>query len=549
MSDRSSFYICTWYLYCRADLNLKLQKLPYGQGTDFDTEKGCLPQTRIEILDQIIGWVNDPSSPQVLLLFGQAGTGKSSIAHEIARKFRSLHRLTTSYCFVRGKPSSRDCYRFFTTCALNLSNKYPAFKNALRKVIDNNPGLVEMRAYTTLFESLLRDPLRDVSFVGPVFIVIDALDESEDASGMRRQDTLSFHDFLAARLGELPSNFRVLITSRLEPELEKAFSESPFVRRMHMNDCKLTSGLDDDMLIYVRTRLSKAKRVMEEDLQKLVKKAEGNFQWAFVACSHIARPPSGLDSRLCIQRVLQPTTANSALNPLDELYTTVLKRFDMKDCDICNNFKFVMGQILGAFEPLPVDALDMFGSWKDSPTNVPAIVEELGSLLCHVIPPESGLPVAPLHTSFRDFLTDKSRSGDFYIDLDNAHEELALATLQTMQQELKFNICKLETSYLLNSEVPDLQTRIEDNISSALSYSCRFWADHLAHVPKFDSNMFKSLQAFMKEQFLFWLEVLSVKGEVAVAKPALLSLLWWLKQMKDKVSISMTSISYLHTYC
>src|SRR5258708_22180846 len=134
----------------------------------------------------------------------------------------------------------------------------------------------------------------------------------------------------STRLGELPSNFRVLITSRLEPELEKAFSESPFVRRMHMNDSKLTSGLDSDMLIYVRTRLSKAKRVMEEDLQMLVKKAEGNFQWAFVACSHIARPPSGLDSRRCIQRVLQPTTANPAmaLNPLDELYTTILKRFD-----------------------------------------------------------------------------------------------------------------------------------------------------------------------------------------------------------------------------
>jgi hypothetical protein len=376
---------------------MKLQKLPYGQGTDFDPERGCLPQTRVKILDEIIGWVNDPSSPQVLLLFGQAGTGKSSIAHEIARRFRSLDRLTTSYCFVRGKPSSRDCYRFFTTLTHNLCNKYPAFRVALSKVIDNNPGLVEMQAYTTLFESLLRDPLKDVCFVGPVFIVIDALDESEDASEIRRRDTLAFHDFLATRLGELPSNFRILITSRPEPDLEKAFSESSFVRRMYMNDSKLTAGLDGDMLTYMRTKLSKVKGVTEDDFEKLVKKAEGNFQWAFVACSHIARPPSGLNSRRCIQRVLQPTVVNSAmaLNPLDELYTTILKRFDMNDRDVCDNFKSVMGQILGAFEPLSVDALDIFVSSKDDPPNVSAIVEDLGSLLSHVTLLSQHSPLPP----------------------------------------------------------------------------------------------------------------------------------------------------------
>jgi len=520
---------------------MKLQKLPYGQGTDFDPERGCLPQTRVKLLDEIIYWVNNPSSPQVLLLLGQAGTGKSSVAHEIARRLRSLDRLTTSYCFVRGKPSSRDCYRFFTTCALNLSNKYPAFKDALSNVIDRNPGLVEMQAYTTLFEYLLRDPLKDISFVGPVFIVIDALDESEDASEMQQRDTLSFHDFLATRLGELPSNFRILITSRPEPDLENAFSESPFVRRMSMDESRFTVGLDGDILVYVRTKLSRVKGVTEDDLEKLAKKAEGNFQWASVACSHISKPPSGLDSRRCIQRVLQPTIVSTAtaLNPLDELYTAILKRFNMKDRDVRDTFKSVMGQILGAFEPLSVDALNIFVSSKD--INVSALVDDLGSLLSHVTPTESGLPVFPLHTSFRDFLIDKSRSGDFYVNLDSAHEELTLATLQTMQHELKFNICKLETSYLLNSEVPDLQTRIEDNISSALSYSCRFWADHLARVPKFDSNMFKSLQAFIKERFLFWLEVLSVKGEMMVAKLALMSLRGWLNQVHDKVSVYCSS--------
>ncbi len=106
-----------------------------------------------------------------------------------------------------------------------------------------------------------------------------------------------------------------------------------------------------------------------------------------------------------------------------------------------------------------------------------------------------------------------------------------------MQAELKFNMCKLETSYLLNSEVRDLKKRIEDSISYILWYSCCFWADHLAGVSEFNSNVFESLQVFVKDKFLFWLEVLSVRGEVVVAKPVLLSLQGWLNQMRDKVII------------
>jgi len=46
----------------------------------------------------------------------------------------------------------------------------------------------------------------------------------------------------------------------------------------------------------------------------------------------------------------------------------------------------------------------------------------------------------------------------------------------------------------------------------------------------------------MKERFLFWLEV---RGEMGIAKPALLSLEGWLNQMHNKVSILNMFISYL----
>lgn len=511
----------------------------YGQGTDFDPERGCLPQTRVKIIDEIIGWVNDPSSPQVLLLFGQAGTGKSSIAHEIARRFRSLDRLTTSYRFVRGEPSSHDCYRFFTTLARNLCKKYPAFRIALSTAITNNPDLVEMRAYSTLFESLLREPLKDICFVGPVLIVVDALDESEDASETRWCDTPVFYDFFAKHAGELPSNFRLLITSRPEVDLLDAFPESSSVRHMHMSD-QSSEEVDNDILTYIRAKLS-GTRVGKGDLLKLVKKAEGLFQWAAVACNYITRPPYGLNSELCIQRVLNPpANIKTGLNRLDQIYTTVLGRFDMDDPAVRDNFQSTMRQIIGSFEPLSIDALNTMRT--TCPTNnlgdISDIVKGLGSLLSNVTPSESALPVAPLHTSFRDFLVDGTRSGVFCVNLDNVHGEFAMSTLRTMQKELRFNICELGTSYLLNREVLDLEQRIKNNISSALSYSCHFWAVHLAHVSEFDQDLLKYIKMLMEENFLYWLEVMSLSGTLALVSRGLVALRRWLGQMQDDVSIS-----------
>jgi len=535
-----------------ADIDMKLDKLLYGEGTEFDPNKRCLTQTRAKFLDAIAQWVNDPLSPKVLALVGQAGTGKSSIANEIAYRYSCMNRLTTSYFFVRGNPSGREPYRFFTTLARDLCRICPGFKALLGRIISEKPELAHVRNYTTLVESLLQDPLKNLYFVGPVFIVIDALDENEDAShkpSYAGGNSTPFHTALLRCLFELPSNFRVLITSRPEAEFETAFlGSSSFMNVIYMNDPELADSVNDDILIYMRDKLHNT-QLAQDDLLKLVKRAEGLFQWAFVACDHIAYPPPGLSSKYCLESLLHTSLALEGAEPLDSLYVKILEaHFDMKNLQIRKNFHSILAQVLGTFEPLSITALNTMQQKMDCGTcpdvKVFDVVKHMGSLLSNVASTNSAFPIAPLHTSFRDFLTTESRSRDFYVNLDDVHDNFALAALRTMQTELKFNMCKLETSYLLNSEVPDLKRRIEDNIPSALSYSCRFWADHLARDFEFNPNVFQGLHAFMREKLLFWLEVLSVKGEVSIVNPALLSLQGWINRMHGKVSVFMIFFSF-----
>ena len=69
------------------------------------------------------------------------------------------------------------------------------------------------------------------------------------------------------------------------------------------------------------------------------------------------------------------------------------------------------------------------------------------------------------HQSFADFLLDPNEcSQDFLIVRKRENRNLAVARLKAMKGHLRFNICELESSYLQNSEVYDLLSRIEKHI-------------------------------------------------------------------------------------
>src|SRR5580658_10462108 len=139
---------------------------------------------------------------------------------------------------------------------------------------------------------------------------------------------------------------------------------------------------------------------------------------------------------------------------------------------------------------------------KCSDATVTGLLRRLGSLLSNVNLSDNSLPIIPLHTSFRDFLINQDKSGDFCVPIRDAHYELAHSCLNLLLDPvdgLKFNICKLETLYLANDDVEDLIIRVDQYIPPALSYACRFWDDHLKHTD-FTTDLFRKV---FKKTFLF----------------------------------------------
>jgi hypothetical protein len=503
-----------------------IRDLPYKGGWRFGDERRCLEGTREAFLEYIIKWVENPKSKRGLVLLGQAGTGKSSIAHEVARRYENKG-LGSYFAFLRKEGSKDDAYQFFTTLARDLSDCHPGFKRALGQVVRDNSSLRGSRDYRTLFERLLLEPLRDLQLPAPILIVVDALDESGDAIGKK-----GLHTFLAQRLVDLPSQFRVLITSRLEDGIEPAFIKASSVDILHINDVKLAAKTEQDIAIYLQNELPPD--VFKDYGVELAKAAEGLFQWATVSCGFINSPASiGLTMKKRIQRLLGRSRGRHREGLLDNLYEEVLKGYFKSD-EARTLFRFIVGQILAAIEPLSIESLinlrrhaPVDDPEDSDPVLVLDILRHLGSLLSNVTSPDQTRPIVPLHTSFRDFLTNRT-SNVFYVDLEDSHRQLGHCCLGLMLNDLKFNICKLESSYLANSDVPDLDSRIAKHIPRALTYACIFWVDHLEHA--FEQDLLVKVESLFERKFLFWLEVLSLKSRVGLALPALSSVLKWLQR-------------------
>ena len=86
-------------------------------------------------------------------------------------------------------------------------------------------------------------------------------------------------------------------------------------------------------------------------------------------------------------------------------------------------------------------------------------------------------------------------------------------------------MCELPDG-IVNSEVNDLKERNEEYIGNALEYACRSWYKHL--IGKMSARTVKILDQFLREKFIFWLEVLSVTGAVWHAVVALEAIVKWL---------------------
>jgi hypothetical protein len=507
-----------------------LSELPYAADAAFNSrsreqEPQCLAHTRVDLLEELMAWGDNPRDKCIFWLSGMAGTGKSTIARTVARAFYDQDRLGASFFFSRGRGDLAKADKFITTLSVQLAKLSPDLR---RHICD------AVAAHSDISQQSLRDQWKQLIFrpfsrledgqvpSAPLILVIDALDECE------HQNDIRVILGLLAEVKDLNSvQLRIFITSRPETTVRFGFRAIPGDLRQDFVLNEIPQPIvKHDISIFIKHELKEIQEKCflskewpgEQAIEFLVQRAGSLFIYAATVCRFIGRskfPKKRLEQVVAGDQPHKQSTLSTVM--LDEMYTNVLTSSVLGDCDeedkseMSKLFRRIVGCIIILFDPLPAAALTELLS-IDSETVNP-VLGSLHSVLD--ISQNQDSPVRLLHPSFREFLIDEERCFDdqFKINEKKAHSDLVESCLKVMSCALKRDICGLQMPGALASEVEG--NTLSRCLPIHVQYACRYWVDHLqlGEIGLCDDN--GPVHKFLRQHFLHWLEALSLMGKMS----------------------------------
>ncbi|KAF9473515.1 hypothetical protein BDN70DRAFT_937375 [Pholiota conissans] len=397
----------------------------YDSRARFDPPK-CHRNTRIAVLEYLIGWIFGRNDPEALILwlYGPAGAGKSAILQTIAERCAETNSLLASFFFGRSDPTRNHITPLIPTIACQMAITLPELKPYVEGAIERDPFLLD-KSLATQFRLLIVTPLQALVSSGnlkpssPRLIVIDGLDECDDPK-MQSMIIRIIAD--AFRSQNLPVIF--LIASRSESNIQYTFSSTTLSGLWQSVVLDYTYKPDDDIHLFLMDSFNEIKTThphrslistmwpRQSDIDTLIWKSSGQFIYASQAVKYISDPNDSPSRRLDIIMGLRPSRHNLPFSELDALYTHLL--------ELCSDDVDIVISILGLVV-IGIGTSIIIELFLDlEPGDIDLKLAPLASIVCINSNPYSlsGSDIFLLHASFGDFLTDQSRSSpNFYIDI------------------------------------------------------------------------------------------------------------------------------------
>ena len=487
----------------------------------------CTHGTRERLLDNITTWAKASSSETVYWLFGPAGTGKTTIAYTIARRFElAMPEDTTilggNFFSSRQFEETRFATRIIRTIAYHLALRCKAFADALTHSGKFDTINQNVRAQ---LDGLLIGPwqasesvrLAKSSTSPPQYlIVIDALDEIDGTGGSE-----FLRDLLDVINEKHLNGLKFFATSRPDPNLVAHVGSFADKKLYRLEEVPFEEA-QTDIRTYLKTSLP---RVGGKAIEQVVTAAAGLFIYASTIVKYLGKHTAQEQRNLLKKLFSASATAQmfpGATALLDELYLQILLHaFDAFEADIRLHRLHILFTFLCtpertstsiADELLTDDSNSDSASLADTNPAVAetSIADDTLQRLYAVLYSDHN-KVLWYHKSFPDFLFDQDRSKDFWRNQAEHHRRLTDSCFQVMKEGLRFNIANIESSFVFDRNNSVLPDAVAGNISPTLSYSCRNWDWHLSSTASSDLNHLQEmLSEFLECCALFWIEAMNL---------------------------------------
>jgi hypothetical protein len=424
--------------YDRVGIQALNQAISHGamrDSADRDPPPRCHPGTREKATEDIVRWIEEPNiSSAVLWVNGRAGVGKLALMQKIAEL--GLVDFGGCFFFRRGAPGCNVKDHLFSTLAYQLAMNVDGMLEAVDRAVMQDFSLPKMSAAVQL-KRLIIEPIRHLLIpLHPIIIIIDGLDECEDFNSQR--DILAL---IGQATMDPDVSIRFIIASRPEHQICDMFNKEPLFSRTHRLVLDEAYDAASDIERYLRDKFeeiySRNRDIMPDvqspwplanHLHELVWRASGQFIYAATVIKFVDSDTDFHTPEERLNFILTPGPMQAlAFSELDHLYTQILSLYRDPEA-LVHTLGVIscLGTLLpfiNVNSPATIAAITGLGEAK-----LQSVLRALRSIMEIQTAPvfddvDDNEPngtniqwVKISHRSFHDFLTDRGRSGPYFID-------------------------------------------------------------------------------------------------------------------------------------
>ncbi|CCO32013.1 hypothetical protein BN14_06065 [Rhizoctonia solani AG-1 IB] len=507
-------------------LEIKLAKMAlsgsaiYNSAESDSIKRGlCTPGTRKTQIDLLLEWARTPAAGKTCWMNGMAGTGKTTIAYTVCSELDQASQLGASFFCSRTIPECRQVKNIIPSIAYQLARFSVPFRCALAKVLELDPD-AHIRSLNIQYQKLIVEPLAAVESSLPLdfIVVIDALDECDNEDSVSK-----ILDLLLSTTHITPIRF--LMSSRPEREIARKMAgrlDGHDDVRLVLHDLD-SSMVKADIEIYMRGEL-KDIPVTDAQWSVIIERCGVLFIYASTTCRYIKQAFEFMPLNEAISVIASSKPTHKDKNIIDELYMTVLDAAFFKS-GLDDRTKERMRDVL---ETVAAHA-SAIGAERDKKTGL----------------------VSTLHASFPDSMLSSDRSGSYHCHYRTRHLKMTKGCLDLIDaNESNFNICGLISSYDMDSKVEGLGKRVNESISPALIYACRYWSKHL-NLAESSSQLIDIIHNFFSSRLLLWMEVMNLTKHIRHATSIIQDAERWCTEHKtpdDLIALAHDASQFVSVY-
>ncbi|KAF2433517.1 HET-domain-containing protein [Tothia fuscella] len=465
------------------------------------TKGGLLEDSYRWILDNLDfqTWRSDQQS-RLLWVKGDPGKGKTMLLCGIINE---LHKSIAQTALL--------AYFFCQATDLRINSATSVLRGLIYMLVSQQPSLISHiqkkydRAGKTVFDDanawvalseIFTDIIQDPT-LSTTYLLIDALDEC-------LVDLPKLLRFISQQ-STASSRVKWIISSRNWPDIEDQLERAG-------HKIKLSLELNADSIstavsTYIQHKVLELAQIKKYSaktqtavLEYLSRNSNNTFLWAALVCQNLDQ--------------IRPLDTLERLNEfppgLDSLYHQMLQQLRLSyRADLC---KCILATMAVVYRPVTLHELkclvDMPDHIADDLESVMEIIRLCGSFLTV----RNGA-VYFVHQSAKDFLLEEASDEIFPTGLAEVHYSIMSRSLRTLSLTLQRDMYSLRA---LGYPIDKVKQPDPDPLAKS-RYACVFWIDHLSDWfslscadPYGDLQAGGTVEVFIKEKYLYWLEALSL---------------------------------------